>query len=771
MSEEIMVLPLVALRDVVVYPHVTVNLDMGRKESVAAVEKATAGNRYLVTVLQKDEDKEDPTPADLYDVGTVVKVKQVLHLPNNVLRILAEGISRVRCHSVEYRDGMMVATVSDVKETHGDPKTAEAYRQAILNEYFQFLQVSRKNMPEELAEQLRNVREPGQVADFIGAQLPYPPAWRQSVLETADVQKRLEAVKAQTDTSLEIAEMVEKLTTGAKKRMNDEQRKYFLRKRIEEIRDELGESESSEDDESDAYREKAVKMPLSAEAREKAEKEISRLASMPFGSAEAAIARTYLDWIFDMPWGTETKDTLDLRSAKKMLDEDHFGLDKVKERILEYLAVKILAPNAKGSILCFVGPPGVGKTSLAKSIARAMGRNFARISLGGVTDEAEIRGHRRTYLGALPGRIITAMAEAKSMNPLILLDEIDKVGSDFRGDPASALLEALDPEQNKTFKDHYLDMEFDLSHVVFLCTANTTQSIPPALLDRMELISLSGYTEEEKLEIAKRYLVPKQRAECGLSAGEIRFPKSLLEILIRHYTREAGVRELERMIGNLCRKTAKHVILMDEEPALSAKTVETYLGPYKYIRSSELHPSTVGRVNGLAWTQVGGEVLDVEAVALKGHGKLELTGQLGDVMKESAQAAFTYIRSRAGELGLADNFYETSDMHIHLPEGAIPKDGPSAGITMATAMASAFTGRKVRSDYAMTGEINLTGDVLPIGGLKEKSLAAAQLGIENILIPERNVRDLEEIPETVKKSVHFIPVKHMDEVLAKVLED
>ena len=771
MSEELMVLPAVPLRDLVMYPHINMNLDMGRPDSRAAVEKAAAGDRYLVTVLQKDPDMEDPTPQDLCEIATVVKIKQVLNLPGNVTRISAEGISRVRCHTIESRDGMFIATVSDVEETHGDLKVEEAYRQAILDQFFRYLQASHRNVPPELAEQLRTVIAPGQIADFVGSQLPYSPVWRQEILETFSIQKRLEKVKDHVDTSLEIAELVLRLNDGAKKRLSDEQKKYFLRKRIEEIRDELGEGESIEDEELDEYRKKLVETPLSEEAREKAAKEISRLETIPTSNSESSVIRTYLDWIFDMPWGKETKDNIDLRAAKKMLDEDHFGLDKVKDRILEYLAVKILAPNAKGNILCFVGPPGVGKTSLAKSIARAMGRNFARISLGGVTDEAEIRGHRRTYIASMPGRFITAMSEAKSMNPLILLDELDKIGTDFRGDPASALLEALDPEQNKTFKDHYLDMEFDLSHVFFLCTANTTQTIPPALLDRMEIISLSGYTEEEKLEIAKRYLVPKERKASGLSGGDIRFSKALLEILIRNYTREAGVRELERLIGSLCRKTAKHVILMDEDVPLSAKTVESYLGPYKYIRSADLHPSTVGRVNGLAWTQVGGEVLDVEAVALKGSGKLELTGQLGDVMKESAQAAYTYIRSRAGELGLADNFYEKSDMHIHLPEGAIPKDGPSAGITMATAMASAFTGRKVRSDYAMTGEINLTGDVLPIGGLKEKSLAAAQLGIENILIPEQNVRDLEEIPETVKQSVHFIPVKHMDEVLARVLED
>lgn len=491
---------------------------------------------------------------------------------------------------------------------------------------------------------------------------------------------------------------------------------------------------------------------------------------MPPMMAETAVARNYLDWIFSLPWSKESHDKLDLKQAKKVLDHDHYGLEKIKERILEYLAVRVLAPDAKAPIICFVGPPGVGKTSLAQSIANAMGRKFARISLGGIHDEAEIRGHRRTYIGAMPGRFIEAIGQAGTKNPLILLDEIDKVGADFRGDPASALLEALDPKQNKAFHDNYIDIPFDLSKVFFLATANTVSTISPALLDRMELIELTGYTEEEKLKIAKQYLIPLQRARNGLKPGDIHFTDLMIRKIIEGYTREAGVRELERTIGALCRKVGKKIVMDDESlPALSAKTLEKYLGPVKFMPMAEEHPDAVGRVNGLAWTMAGGEVLDTEAVTIKGKGHLILTGQLGDVMKESAETAYTCIRNRAKELGLKDDFYESLDTHIHFPEGAVPKDGPSAGVTMATAMASAYTGRKVRGDTAMTGEITLTGEVLPIGGVKEKVLAANRLGIKQILLPEKNKRDLEELPESVKNKLHFVYVKNVDDVLAHAL--
>lgn len=766
---ENLILPVVALRDIVVYPHMTVNLDIGRKESVAAVRRAVDSDRYLAMVMQKDPAVEVPAPEELYTVGTVVKIKQMLQLPGGVLRILAEGISRVQVLSMERKDGFLSASVQDVEETEGSRVEMEAYRRVILKGFFQWLNETKQNLPDELMEQLKAINDAGQTADFITAQLLVTPQERQKVLEIANVTARLKQVKALVDTEVEIGALEMKLNEDVRRRMEKEQHDYYLRQKIKTIHDQLGDRQTAEEEAAE-YRDKLKKSGIPAELQEKVEKEISRLETMPPMMAESAVIRNYLDWIFDMPWGVETKDNLNLQKAQHMLDEDHYGLTKVKERILEYLAVRILAPNAKGTILCFVGPPGVGKTSLAKSIARAMNRKFARIALGGIHDEAEIRGHRRTYIGAMPGRFIEAVAQSKSMNPVLLLDEIDKVGSDFRGDPAAALLEALDPEQNRTFTDNYLDMPFDFSHVFFIATANTTSTIPAALLDRMEVIPLSGYTEEEKLEIGKRYLVPRQRERNGLTGEDLRFPAALLRKLIRSYTREAGVRELERTIAALCRKVGKKIVMKDEKlPALTAKTVEDYLGPVKFLPMAEMHPSTVGRVNGLAWTMAGGEVLDTEAVAIRGHGKLILTGQLGDVMKESAEAAYTYIRSRAESLGLPDDFYEKLDIHIHLPEGAIPKDGPSAGITMATAMASAFTKRKVRSDIAMTGEITLNGDVLPIGGVKEKVLAADQFGITQVLLPAQNKRDLEELPESVRDKLHFVYVKHMDQVLEHAL--
>ena len=762
-------LPVVALRDIVVFPHMTVNLDIGRKESVAAVRRAVDSDRYIAMVMQKDPSVEAPAPDDLYRVGTVVKIKQMLQLPGGVLRILAEGISRIDTADIVRTDGALSASVRDIHETVGSHVEMEAYRRVILRGFFQWLNETKQTLPDELMEQLKAITDAGQTADFITAQLLVAPSERQKVLELADVTARLRQVKALVDTEVEIGALEMKLNEDVRRRMEKEQHDYYLRQKIKTIHDQLGDRQTTEEEAAE-YREKLEKSAIPEELREKVEKEIARLEAMPPMMAESAVIRNYLDWIFEMPWGEETKDNLNLQKAQRMLDEDHYGLEKVKERILESLAVRILAPNAKGTILCFVGPPGVGKTSLARSIARAMDRKFARIALGGIHDEAEIRGHRRTYIGAMPGRFIEAVANAKSMNPVILLDEIDKVGSDFRGDPAAALLEALDPEQNRTFTDNYMDMPFDFSHIFFIATANTVSTIPAALLDRMELITLAGYTEDEKMEIAKRYLVPRQRERSGLTGEDIRFPAPLLRKLIRSYTREAGVRELERTIASLCRKVGKKIVMNDEKlPALSAKTVEDYLGPVKFLPMAEMHPPTVGRVNGLAWTMAGGEVLDTEAVALKGHGKLILTGQLGDVMKESAEAAYTYIRSRAESLGLADDFYEKLDVHIHLPEGAIPKDGPSAGITMATAMASAFTKRKVRSDTAMTGEITLNGDVLPIGGVKEKVLAADQFGITQVLLPAQNRKDLDELPASVRDKLHFVYVKHMDQVLEHAL--
>lgn len=766
----VLTLPVVALRDIIVFPHMTVNLDIGRKESIEAVRAAGRSDRYLAMIMQRDGKVEVPQEEDLYSFGTVVKVKQMLQLPGGLIRIQAEGISRVRVHSVERKENCLVSQLEDVSEIEpSDALRGEAYRRALLKSFFEWIHNAQQNLSDEQMEQLKASDTPGYTADFISTQMPISPARRQAVLEENDVMERLVLIRRFLDEEIQIGRLEAEINGEVRSRMEKEQRDYYLRQKIKSIHDRLGD-EISQDAEAEEYRQKLEKSGIPDEYKKKLEKEIAHLATMPPMMAETTVARNYLEWIFSLPWKEESKDLLDLKKAAKLLDEDHYGLAKIKERILEYLAVRILAPEAKAPIICFVGPPGVGKTSFARSIARALDKKFARISLGGIHDEAEIRGHRRTYIGSMPGRFIEAIAHAKTKNPLLLLDEIDKVGSDFRGDPASALLEALDPEQNKAFHDNYIDIPFDLSKVFFVATANTVSTIPAALLDRMELIELSGYTEEEKVQIAKKYLIPRQRERNGLKTADLHFTDALLRKIIRSYTREVGVRELERTIGALCRKVGKKIVLADKTiPPLSARTLEEYLGPVKFLPLAEEHESQVGRVNGLAWTAAGGEVLDTEAITIKGKGNLILTGQLGDVMKESAETAYTYIRSRAKELGLVENFYETLDTHIHLPEGAVPKDGPSAGITMATAMASAYTGRKVRGDTAMTGEITLTGEVLPIGGVKEKVLAASQFGIRQILLPEKNKRDMEEIPQSVRKKLEFIYVKNVDDVLAHAL--
>ena len=763
-------LPTVALRDIIVFPHMTVNLDIGRKESIEAVRKASQDRRYLAMIMQKNGSIEEPEENDLYRYGTVVKVKQMLQLPGGLIRIQAEGISRVAVQRVIREADCLFAEVEDMKETEPeDSLRAEAYRRTMVKSFFEWIQNTKQNIPDDQMAQMKASEEPGYMADFICTQIPLTSAKRQAVLEEGDIQNRILMVQRYLDEEIQIGRLEAEIAGSVRTRMEKEQRDYYLRQKIKSIHDRLGD-EVSQEQEAEEYKEQLANSGIPEEFHKKLEKEINHLATMPPMMAETAVARNYLEWVFSLPWKKESRDSLDLEKAKIMLDKDHYGLEKIKERILEYLAVRVLAPKAKAPIICFVGPPGVGKTSFAQSIAHCLEKRFARISLGGIHDEAEIRGHRRTYIGSMPGRFISAIAQAKTKNPLILLDEIDKVGSDFRGDPASALLEALDPEQNKTFHDNYIDIPFDLSHVFFVATANTVSTIPPALLDRMELIELSGYTDDEKVQIAKKYLIPRQKERNGLKDKDIRFTDALIRKIIRSYTREAGVRELERTIGSLCRTTGKKIVLKDETiPPLSVKNIETYLGPVKFLPLSKDHKSYVGRVNGLAWTMAGGEVLDTEAITIKGKGNLILTGQLGDVMKESAETAYTYIRSRAKELGLTENFYETLDTHIHLPEGAVPKDGPSAGITMATAMASAYTGRKVRGDTAMTGEITLTGEVLPIGGVKEKVLAASQFGIKQILLPEKNKRDMEEIPKSVRDKMHFIYVKNVDDVLAHAL--
>ena len=763
-------LPVVALRDIVIYPRMSVNLDIGRKESVEAVRFAGKGERYLVMAMQKDSRVEVPQEDDLYDVCTVVKVTQMLQMPGGLIRVLVEGVSRVKLLKVTRGDRFLSADVDDIEEIKPeDELRAEAFRRTLLKSFFEWLHNTKQGLPEDQMEQLKSITDPGETADFIASQLLLKPQQRQRVLEEADVASRQKLVQGYLDMEIEIVHLESEISSDVRQKMDKEQKDYYLRQKIKSIHDRLGDT-VSQDQEAEDYRKKLADSAIPEEYKKKLEKEINHLESMPPMMAETAVARNYLDWVFSLPWDKETKDSLELKKAQEVLDHDHYGLEKIKERILEYLAVRILAPEAKAPIICFVGPPGVGKTSLAQSIARAMNRKYCRISLGGIHDEAEIRGHRRTYIGAMPGRFIEAISEVGVNNPLMLLDEIDKVGSDFRGDPASALLEALDPEQNKAFHDNYIDIPFDFSKVFFLATANSVSTIPAALLDRMELIELTGYTEEEKLEIAKKYLVPRQKERNGLKDGDIRFTPALLKKVITGYTREAGVRNLERTIGALCRKVGKKIVLQDDKlPPLSVKTLDKYLGPVKFLPLAEEHPDAVGRVNGLAWTIAGGEVLDTEAVTIKGKGHLILTGQMGDVMKESAETAYTYIRSKAKDLGLKDDFYETLDTHIHLPEGAVPKDGPSAGITMATAMASAYTGRRVRGDTAMTGEITLTGEVLPIGGVKEKVLAANEFGIKQILLPEKNKRDLEELPKSVQDKLQFVYVKNVQEVLEHAL--
>ena len=763
-------LPVVALRDIVIYPRMSVNLDIGRKESVEAVRFAGKGERYLVMAMQKDSRVEVPQEDDLYDVCTVVKVTQMLQMPGGLIRVLVEGVSRVKLLKVTRGDRFLSADVDDIEEIKPeDELRAEAFRRTLLKSFFEWLHNTKQGLPEDQMEQLKSITDPGETADFIASQLLLKPQQRQRVLEEADVASRLKLVQGYLDMEIEIVHLESEISSDVRQKMDKEQKDYYLRQKIKSIHDRLGDT-VSQDQEAEDYRKKLADSAIPEEYKKKLEKEINHLESMPPMMAETAVARNYLDWVFSLPWDKETKDSLELKKAQEVLDHDHYGLEKIKERILEYLAVRILAPEAKAPIICFVGPPGVGKTSLAQSIARAMNRKYCRISLGGIHDEAEIRGHRRTYIGAMPGRFIEAISEVGVNNPLMLLDEIDKMSADMSGDPAAALLEVLDSEQNSTFRDHYLDIPFDLSQVMFVVTANSLETVSRPLLDRMELIELTGYTEEEKLEIAKKYLVPRQKERNGLKDGDIRFTPALLKKVITGYTREAGVRNLERTIGALCRKVGKKIVLQDDKlPPLSVKTLDKYLGPVKFLPLAEEHPDAVGRVNGLAWTIAGGEVLDTEAVTIKGKGHLILTGQMGDVMKESAETAYTYIRSKAKDLGLKDDFYETLDTHIHLPEGAVPKDGPSAGITMATAMASAYTGRRVRGDTAMTGEITLTGEVLPIGGVKEKVLAANEFGIKQILLPEKNKRDLEELPKSVQDKLQFVYVKNVQEVLEHAL--
>lgn len=760
--------PLLPLRGLLVYPSMVLHLDVGREKSVKALEKAMVEDNLILLCSQSEVNIEEPTQEDIFRIGTVAKVRQMLKLPNGTIRVLVEGMERAEI--IEYLDNdeyyEVIAKERPEEETV-DPEI-DALMRTVLTQFEHYINLSKKVTPETLAA-VSDIEEAGRLADVITSHLSLKIKDKQDILETIDVRKRLEKLLDILNNEREVLELERKISQRVKKQMEKTQKEYYLREQMKAIQKELGEKEGRAG-EAEELRAQMEEKRLPEKVREKAEKEIDRLEKMPPSSAEGGVIRNYVDWLLSLPWHEKTEDDLDLAKAEQVLDEDHYGLDKPKERVLEYLAVQKLVKKLKGPILCLVGPPGVGKTSLARSIARSLGREFVRISLGGVRDEAEIRGHRRTYVGAMPGRIIQGMKSAGTLNPVFLLDEIDKMASDFRGDPSAALLEVLDPEQNNTFSDHFIEVPFDLSNVMFITTANAVHNIPRPLLDRMETLFIPGYTELEKLQIATRYLLPKQKKEHGLAAEQLEIGEDALLKTIREYTRESGVRGLEQQVAALCRKAAKQIVSEGKEKiAIGPDDIKDYLGVPKYRYGIAELEDQIGTVTGLAWTEVGGETLMIEVTVVPGSGKLTLTGKLGDVMKESAQAAFSYTRSKAAELGIPLDFHEKNDIHIHIPEGAIPKDGPSAGITIATALISALTNRHVSKDVAMTGEITLRGRVLPIGGLKEKSLAAHRAGYRKILLPKDNERDLRDIPESVKEEVEFVPVSHMDQVLEHAL--
>lgn len=767
-------MPLLALRGIIVFPGMTVNLDVGRDKSINAVNAAMQLDKKILLVTQRDAETADPKREELYNYGVVAEIKQLLKLPSGAIRILIQGLERAELTSLidapfkdTYLEGCAMPVSSIEPEENSE---TEAMRRVLLQSFEKWL-VTGKKVTTEVMLNFKNITTAGEIADIIAGYLTISIDEKEELLELADVKERMHKLHTFLCKELEIAELEKNITQEVRKQIEKNQREYYLREQIKVINKELGEGDERQA-EVDEYKKQMEGRDLPPEVADKINKELDRLYKMPPMMAESGVIRNYVETLLALPWGIYGKDNFDLKHAEKVLNKDHYGLEKVKERILEYLAVRALTKSGKGPILCLVGPPGVGKTSLAQSVARAIDRKFTRMSLGGVHDEAEIRGHRRTYIGAMPGRIIHGMQTCGVMNPVFLLDEVDKMSSDFRGDPASALLEVLDPEQNNTFSDHYVEIPFDLSQVFWIVTANTVETIPPALLDRMEVVQLSSYTEDEKVKIAELHLLPKERQNNGLTAKTLSITEDALRMIIRGYTREAGVRNLERKIAAVCRKTALRIVNGEAKSAkVTAKNLHKYLGKVIYLEDDVSLEAAAGICTGLAWTRVGGELLKVEVVACKGKGHLALTGQLGDVMKESAQAGYTYIRSRADELGLDKDFYETTDIHIHLPEGAIPKDGPSAGITMATAMISALTGRKVKKNLAMTGEITLSGRVLPVGGIKEKFLAAHRYGVKTIIMPAKNEQDLEELPANVRAKMHFIPVKHMDEVLKIALED
>ena len=760
-------LPVLPLRDIVVFPHMIVPLFVGREKSVRALEDVMRDDKQILLVAQKNAAQDDPSTADIFTVGTIGTVLQLLKLPDGTVKVLVEGGQRAKILRYADNDTFFQAWTEVMEEEGEDDKEVEALMRTAVSQFEQYLKLNRKIPPEVLVS-INQIDEPGKLADTVASHLNLKIPEKQELLEIAPIGARLEKIYSYMEGEIGVMQVEKRIRSRVKRQMEKTQREYYLNEQMKAIQKELGESEDGKDELAE-IEEKIKKTKLSKEAREKAEAELKKLRSMSPMSAESTVVRNYLDWLLGIPWKKRTKIKRDIGRAERILDEDHYGLEKVKERIIEYLAVQQRMKKIKGPILCLVGPPGVGKTSLGKSVARATGRNFVRLSLGGVRDEAEIRGHRRTYIGSMPGKVVQSMKKAKSSNPLFLLDEVDKLGADWRGDPSSALLEVLDPEQNGTFNDHYLEVDYDLSDVLFITTANTLR-MPQPLMDRMEIIRLPGYTEDEKVEIAKRHLIPKQVEAHGLKESEWSVSDSALRSLIRYYTREAGVRNLEREIANLARKAIKQIVSgMTEKVTITNRNVEKFAGVRKFRFGLAEDEDAVGVVTGLAWTEVGGELLSVEAVTLPGKGKVSATGKLGDVMKESVHAAESFVKSRAVSFGIKPTVFEKRDIHVHVPEGATPKDGPSAGVAMIAAIVSVLTGIPVRKDVAMTGEITLRGRVLPIGGLKEKLLAALRGGLKTVLIPDENEKDLAEIPDNVKRNLNIVPVSAVDQILEHAL--
>ena len=765
-------LPVLPLRDVVVFPYMVMPLFVGRAKSISALDEAMNEGKQLLLVSQKQADLEEPTVDDVFDVGTIANIIQLLKLPDGTVKVLVEGQQRAKINQLNDGEDHFAAEVTPIETTFGDEKELDVVKAAVLNEFESYLQLNKK-IPADVLGALQRIDDADRLADTMAAHIPVTVRHKQSVLELADVQERLEYLLGMMESEADILQVEKRIRGRVKKQMEKSQRNYYLSEQIKAIRKEMDEGESEDTiDEVEQLRQKVEAAGMPADVREKVESELQKLKMMSAMSAEATVVRSYVEWMLQVPWHKRTKVKKDIAKAQQVLDADHYGLERVKERILEYLAVQARLNKIKGPILCLVGPPGVGKTSLGQSIANATGRKYVRMALGGVRDEAEIRGHRKTYIGALPGKLIQKMAKVGVKNPLFLLDEIDKMSSDMRGDPASALLEVLDPEQNTTFNDHYLEVDYDLSDVMFVATSNS-MNIPGPLLDRMEVIRLSGYTEDEKLNIAMRHLLQKQIERNGLKKGELTIEENAILDIIRYYTREAGVRGLEREISKICRKAVKNLLVNPKVKSITVNSdnLHDYLGVKRFEFGKADTQNRVGEVTGLAWTEVGGDLLTIETASVVGKGKLTFTGSLGDVMKESIQAAMTVVRARAEKLGINSEFHEKRDIHIHVPDGATPKDGPSAGIAMCTALVSCLTGNPVRADVAMTGEISLRGKVLPIGGLKEKLLAAHRGGIKTVLIPKDNVKDLEEIPDNVKENLAIHAVETIDEVLGLALEN